>query len=178
MEHESLAFHAADADHGALAVSHLAGIVLVVKLGEVERGVLAADAVVGAIDAALGVAEEALGGIGGHALAVFRRSRVLLDAVVHGLMRSEAPANLRVERRFVGVQAGFAVNVLLQELRDRRTRHHVHHARAHAATAFDERYDWCLVSHVATTTTVHLTTQVGLVSFYDSGQLVRREDVG
>lgn len=86
MEHEALAFHAEDADHSALAVGHLAGVVLVVKLGEVEVRVLVADAVVGAVNAALGVSEEALGGVRGHAHAIFCRARVLLDAVVDGLV--------------------------------------------------------------------------------------------
>ena len=59
MKHEALAFHTADADHSAFTVGHLAGVVLVVKLGEVEVRVLVADAMVSAVDAALGVAEEA-----------------------------------------------------------------------------------------------------------------------
>ena len=53
VKHEALAFHAADCNDGALTVGHLAGVVLVVKLGEVKPGVLVADAVVGAVDAAL-----------------------------------------------------------------------------------------------------------------------------
>jgi hypothetical protein len=35
VEHEALAFHATDADYGALTVGHLASVVLVIKLGEV-----------------------------------------------------------------------------------------------------------------------------------------------
>ena len=178
MKHEALAFHAADADHGALTVGHLASVVLVVKLGEVEVRVLVADAVVSSVDAALGVSKEALGGVRGHAHAIFGRASVLFDAVIDGLVRREVLANLRVERRFVGVQAGFLVDVLLQELRDRFAGHMIDHARPHAASAFDERYDWRLVSHVATSPAAHLTTQVGLVSFYDAGELVRWEDVG
>jgi hypothetical protein len=46
VEHEALAFHAADADDSAFAVGHLAGVVLVIKLGKVKPGVLVADAVV------------------------------------------------------------------------------------------------------------------------------------
>jgi len=86
VEHEALAFHAADTDYSTLTVSHLAGVVLVVKLGEVERRVLAADVVVGAVDAAFGVTEEALRGIRGHARAILCRAGVLLDAVVDGLV--------------------------------------------------------------------------------------------
>ena len=86
MEHEALAFHAADTDYSTLTVSHLAGVVLVVKLGEVERRVLAADVVVGAVDAALGVSEEALCRVGRDLLAVLGGARVLFYAVVHGLV--------------------------------------------------------------------------------------------
>lgn len=64
--HEPLAFHAPDADHGALTVGHLARVVLVVKFREIEPGVTAADAVVSAVDAALGIAEEALDRVRGR----------------------------------------------------------------------------------------------------------------
>jgi len=80
VKHEALAFHAADADHGALTVGHLASVVLVVKLGEVEVRVLVADAVVGAVDAALGVSKEALCGVRRHSHAIFCCTRVLFDA--------------------------------------------------------------------------------------------------
>jgi len=138
MEHEALAFHAADTDYGALAVGHLAGIVLVVKLGEVERRVLAADVVVGAVDAALGVPEEAFGGVGGDLLAVIGGASVLFHAVVHGFVRGELFANLRVDTGLVRVQVGFCADVFLQELRDRLAGNQVNHARPHAASAFDE----------------------------------------
>ena len=72
MKHEALAFHAADADHGALTVGHLASVVLVVKLGEVEVRVLVADAVVGAVDAALRIAEEAFCTVGRDPLDLLR----------------------------------------------------------------------------------------------------------
>ena len=178
MEHEALAFHAADADHGALAIGHLASVVLVIKLGKVEMRVLAADVVVGAVNAALGVSKEALGGVGGHAHTVFRRTRVLLDAVVDGLVRREVLADLRIEWGFVGMQAGSFANVFLQELRDCFACHVVDHVRPHASAAFHERYNRRLVSHVAPSLAVHPTTNVGLVSFDDPGELVRRENIG
>src|SRR3990167_4036056 len=86
-EHQPLATHAGKAGVGAGTVRVLAGVVLVVDLREVQAQVLAADVVVRAVDAALGVPEEAFGRVRRRLAArVLVVPAVFLGLVVHGVV--------------------------------------------------------------------------------------------
>lgn len=79
-EREALSLDHLDGFRGPRAVGHLASVVLVVQLSEVERQVLPADVIVRPVEAALDVPEEAFRRVGGRKPSRRRVvARVLLD---------------------------------------------------------------------------------------------------